>query len=227
MRLEVFDLGLVEYLKAWEFQKEIFSEVQAGWLDAALILCRHYPVITLGRQGKRANILLSEGELKGHGIKFYAVERGGDVTYHGPGQITAYPIFNLKYFKQDLHWFLRYLEDAIMDLLSQYGVSSIRQPGLTGVWIGDRKIASIGIAVRQWITWHGLSINVKRDDLANFRFLRACGLDVEMTSLESVLGRSVDIEDVKAKFLGTPINPKLRVSPVRDSLPIGLMGVPG
>lgn len=193
MEFEVFDLGLVDFEKAWQFQKEVFNDVKAGLMQSALILCRHYPVITLGRLGKKENIIVPEFELKKRGIQIFEIERAGDVTYHGPGQIIAYPIFNLNCLKKDIHFYLRYLEDIAIDLLSDFAILGLRYPGLTGVWVGKQKIASIGIAIRNWITFHGLSINIKKNDLDNFRLIRPCGMDIEMTSLETQLGRDVEI----------------------------------
>lgn len=203
MQFEIFDLGLVDFKKAWDFQKQIFLKVKNRDLSSALILCQHNPVITLGRSGKRNNILISEAELKnkGKGIEVYDIERGGDVTYHGPGQLTAYPIFDLRYFNRDIHKFLRYLENAVISLLSDLNINAIKYPGLTGVWVGKQKIASIGIAIKNWITFHGLSINIKKNDLDNFRLIRPCGMDVQMTSLENILCTDIEIEDIKESVI--------------------------
>lgn len=201
MEFEVFDLGLIEFEKAWEFQKEIFSEVKSGKLNSALILCRHYPVITVGRSGRKENIRAAEPDLRQMRLSVYEAERGGDVTYHGPGQITAYPVFNLRYLKKDIHLFFRQLEGVGLKLLKGFGVAAGRRPGLTGVWIGNNKIASIGIAIKDWITYHGISINVKREDLGNFSLIRPCGMDVKMTSLETELSKEVDIDNVKGHFV--------------------------
>jgi lipoate-protein ligase B len=201
MRLEIFDLGMVDFKKAWEFQREIFFKVKGNVFSSALILCQHYPVITLGRIAKRANILISEQELRLKGIDAYDIERGGDVTYHGPGQVTAYPIFNLNYFKKDISVFLRSLESIIIDLLGDFGITGLRYPGLTGVWVDNKKIASLGIAIRNWVTFHGLSINVKKNDLDNFRFIRPCGMDVEMTSMETVINRGIETESLKESLI--------------------------
>ncbi|MDP2941302.1 MAG: lipoyl(octanoyl) transferase LipB, partial [Candidatus Omnitrophota bacterium] len=144
MKIEIFDLGLAPYKEAWDFQKTVFARVKAGEIPSALILCRHLPVITLGRRADEKNILADKDELTGKKIELFRVERGGDVTYHGPGQLTVYPIFNLKYFKKDIHWFLRYLENITVEFLSSFGVKAEVRPGLTGVWVGQEKIASIG-----------------------------------------------------------------------------------
>lgn len=197
MQFEVFDLGLIDFQEASEIQKEVFSDVKNGYIQSALIVCRHYPVITLGKQAKRQNILISESELQTKGIQVYAIERGGDVTYHGPGQITVYPIFNLKYLKKDINWFLRSLEDTVINFLLHFGINAVKYSHLTGVWIGKQKIASIGIAIKNWITFHGLSINIKKEDLENFRLIKPCGMDIEMASLETLLNRDIEIDSLK------------------------------
>jgi len=197
---------LVDFDLALAKQKEIFSAIKSGLLESTLIICQHYPVITLGRQaclsGRQAkpeNILAKPDQLRD--IKVRQIERGGDVTYHGPGQITCYPIFNLNYFKKDIHWYLRALEQAVIDCLSGLGITSQRRPGLSGVWIGTRKIASLGVSIKNWITFHGISLNIKRADLANFKLIRPCGLDVEMTCAEAHLGNFIELEGVKSLLL--------------------------
>ncbi|MCM8780373.1 MAG: lipoyl(octanoyl) transferase LipB [Candidatus Omnitrophica bacterium] len=201
MEFEVFDLGLVDFKHAWQFQKEIFQVVKENHLSSALILCCHYPVITLGRQADRRNILVSEEELKKRGIPIYEIERAGDVTYHGPGQINAYPIFNLHYLKKDIHLFLRRLEEVVIELLSDFGIEATRYAGLTGVWVKGFKISSLGIAIRNWISFHGISINIKEDDLRNFSLIRPCGMDIDMVALEMILSRRVDMEMIKQKLI--------------------------
>jgi lipoate-protein ligase B len=201
MEFRVFDLGLVDFQSAWDFQKKVFSEVRDGSLPSGLILCQHHPVLTLGRAANPKNILLSERELKLKGIAIYKIERGGEVTYHGPGQLSVYPIFNLSYFKKDIHFFLRYLEEVTINLLADFGVSARQFPGRTGVWVEQEKIASIGIAIRQWISFHGLSINLQKEDLENFRFIRPCGMDIQMTCLETVLGRPLQLNQIKQNLI--------------------------
>jgi lipoate-protein ligase B len=197
MQFEVIDLGLTDLKTAWEFQKEIFPAVRNINFASTLILCQHYPVITLGRKANRSNILVNETELNLKGIGICEIERGGDVTYHGPGQLIAYPVFDLSIIKKDINYFLRFLETVIIKTLFEFGVPGERLDGFTGVWFNKKKIASIGIAVRNWIAFHGLSINIKKDDLANFNLIRPCGMDIEMTSLESVLGRNIEINEVR------------------------------
>jgi lipoate-protein ligase B len=181
-----------------------------------LIICQHYPVITLGRGADRKNILADERELKKRNIPVYEIERGGDVTYHGPGQLVVYPIYNLSFFQRDIHLFLRKLEEMAITVLEEFGISPQRLPGLTGVWVGEKKIASIGIAIKNWITFHGLAINIKQDDLANFSLVRPCGLDITMTSLETVLNKPVNLNSVRDTLRanqGTPFQLIGRLSP--------------
>jgi len=194
----ILDLGLIDYAAALEYQKAVFSDVKSRTRNSTLIICRHNPVITLGRQASRKNILAGEEELRKKKVPVFEIERGGDITYHGPGQLMAYPIFNLGHFKKDIHFFLRGLEEVVIDLLWDYSVAAARRPGLTGVWIGNRKISSIGIAIRNWVTFHGFSINISNDDLPNYRLIRPCGMDIEMVSLEAVLGKKVEIDSLKA-----------------------------
>jgi lipoate-protein ligase B len=197
MDFRIFDFGLINYFTAWQVQKEIFKAVKHGFLGSALVLCRHNPVITVGRNASKGNILASREQLQDLGIPAYGIERGGDVTYHGPGQLTIYPIINLSLVNKDLHWFLRQLEESVINFLSGFGVKAERQSGLTGVWVENKKIASIGIAVKNWISFHGLSLNIKNDDLENFKLIKPCGLNIEMTSLESILNSEIDIGSVK------------------------------
>jgi len=201
MRIKIFDLGLIGFQKAWQFQKETLGSVIAGGGDSVLIICRHYPVITLGRLGDRKNILLSGAELEKKTGGIYKIERAGDVTYHGPGQLIVYPVFNLKYLKKDIRLFLRYLEEVVIRFLSDFGIKASRRAGATGVWVADKKISSIGISIKNWVTFHGVSVNIKGNDLAGFECIRPCGMDIEMTSLEAVLGSEVEIDNVKKNLI--------------------------
>ncbi len=197
MQFKTFDLGLVDFKESCQFQKEIFQQVKGGLLKSAVILCQHYPVITTGRLVDKNNILVSEEELQKRGIGFCKTERGGSVTYHGPGQLMIYPVFNLNYFKKDIRLFLRNLEYTVISLLNTLGIDAETRPGLTGAWLGEKKISSIGIAIKNWITYHGLAVNIKKGDLANFSLIRPCGMDIIMTSAESALNKEVSIENIK------------------------------
>jgi lipoyl(octanoyl) transferase len=202
MKFKLFDLGKIEFKEAWLLQKWIFQEIKSGVLDAALLVCRHEPVITLGRLAAKSSVLVPKDELEKRGIPVYSIERGGDATYHGPGQLTAYPIFNLNCFKRDIHFFLRQLEEVVIALNKDLHIKSYRRPGFTGVWTDVGKIASVGIAVKNWITFHGVSLNIKAEDLENFLLIRPCGMNIPMTSLETVSARKFEVDEVKEKLVG-------------------------
>lgn len=177
--LEVVQAGIVPYGEALEWQRELAEDRIAGRLaHDVLLLLEHPPVVTLGRNSHAAHLLQPAG------IAVFEVERGGDVTFHGPGQLVGYPILDLRAYKQDLHWYLRTLEQALIAALDILGVPAERNPGFTGVWTRGRKIASIGIHVKQWITWHGFALNVTTD-LTHFDRIVPCGIpNVEMTSVD-------------------------------------------
>jgi lipoyl(octanoyl) transferase len=171
--------------------------------DDILVLLEHLPVITLGRSASRSNLLLSDSEYDRYGISRVNVNRGGDVTYHGPGQLVGYAIIDLKPLGKDIHGYLRMLEEVLIDVLKKYSIIGHRVAGKTGVWVDGKKIASIGIGVRKWISWHGFSLNVAAN-LSGFSSIIPCGLkDVTMTSLESLLGCEVSLEDVKQKVISS------------------------
>jgi lipoyl(octanoyl) transferase len=192
-RLAVGYMGLVPYGEALDLQRRLAEDRLAGRLaQDVLLLLEHPPVVTLGRGTRSTSLPLPVEHLQSRGIEVFEIERGGDVTFHGPGQLVGYPIFDLKLHRQDLHWFLRQLEEALIGALAELGVEATRSSGYTGVWAGDRKIASIGIHVRQWVTWHGFALNV-RTDLAAFDLIVPCGIPgVVMTSVAHELGRSGD-----------------------------------
>ena len=182
--LEVRDLGVVPYGEALERQRALADERIQGRIPDTLLLLEHPPVVTLGRGTKDSSLPLDAEALRRRGVEVFEVERGGDVTYHGPGQLVGYPIIDLQQHKPDLHWYLRRLEDVIIESLASFGIAAGRREKYTGVWTRGRKIASIGIHVRQWVTWHGFALNVTTD-LSPFSLLVPCGIpDVEMTSIE-------------------------------------------
>lgn len=177
------DLGLVAYDEAWALQKETASRRIAGEIPDTLIVVQHPSVVTLGRSTKPGHLLVPAATLEGQGIQVRDVERGGDITIHEPGQLVAYPIISLRQHRQDLHWYLRQLEEAMIVALATFGLSAERVAGLTGVWCGGRKLASIGVHAKDWVTWHGLALNVT-NDLATFAHVVPCGIDqVEMTTV--------------------------------------------
>ena len=189
--------GLVRYEEALELQRRAARARIAGEIaEDVLFLVEHPPVVTLGRSTKAGNLLASAETLARRGVELFEVERGGDVTFHGPGQLVGYPIVDLKRHKKDLHWYLRQVEQALIDALGGFGIAAERNPGLTGVWTGGRKIASIGVHARDWVTWHGFALNVSTD-LTYFDLMVPCGIQaVTMTSIARELGRDVGVGDV-------------------------------
>jgi len=196
-RWTVEDLGRRSYASVLALQHERVAARQRGEIDDRLLLVEHDDVVTLGRRRDAQKNVLT------HDFPVVEIERGGDATYHGPGQLVAYPILLLEDDERDLHAYLRQLEQAAIDLLAGYGLDAGRNPGWTGAWIGDRKIMSIGIAVRRWVTFHGVALNVSTD-LSKFGAINPCGLDAQvMTSMERELGRVVTLDEVKPRFAAT------------------------
>jgi lipoyl(octanoyl) transferase len=189
--LVVTDLGRRAYGEVLELQRARCRQRLAGTVtEDLLLLVEHEPVVTLGRGTRASSLPLSPAELAARGLEVADAERGGDVTYHGPGQLVGYPILNLGGLRPDLHWYLRTLEDALVLALGRLGIEAERLPGLTGVWTAGRKIASIGIHVKQWVTLHGFALNVS-NDLAPFELIVPCGIEnVMMTSVAEELLRS-------------------------------------
>ena len=183
--LEVRDLGLVPYGEALELQRRLADERIKGHIPDTLLLLEHPPVITLGRSWKQSSLPIDPDALRARGIEVFDIERGGDVTYHGPGQLVGYPILDLQQHQPDLHWYLRELEAMLIAAMGSLGIAAERRASYTGVWTGGRKIASIGVHVRQWVTWHGFALNVTTD-LSPFSLIVPCGIpDVVMTSVKA------------------------------------------
>lgn len=182
--LWVIDLGRRGYGEVLELQRELCRRRVAGEIaEDLLVLVEHNPVITLGRGTRPSSLIVPQDELEARGVEVFEVERGGDVTYHGPGQLVGYPILDLNTHRPDLHWYLRELEGALITALADLEIAAGRRAGLTGVWTAGRKIASIGIHVKQWVTFHGFALNVT-NDLTNFGLIVPCGIDnVVMTSV--------------------------------------------
>ncbi len=187
--LQVRDLGVLDYDAAWSLQKQLAADRISGALaHDTLLLVQHPPVVTLGRSTKPGNLLASADFLEANGVQLREVERGGDVTVHEPGQLVAYPIIDLKQHTKDLHWYLRQLEESIIQALAVVGVPAGRRAGLTGVWREERKLASIGVHARDWVTWHGVALNVS-NDLRTFAHVVPCGIDqVVMTTVARECG---------------------------------------
>lgn len=191
---QLLDLGRLEYGAAWQRQLELVAARQRDEIPDTLVLVEHPEVLTLGRSSKRENLL------PGAGLPVFEIERGGDVTYHGPGQLVGYPIFFLRPGERDLHAYLRGLEEALIRTGARFGVPCARREGLTGVWTQatpQRKLASLGVACKRWVTLHGFALNVCTD-LSRFRLINPCGLDAAvMGSLASAADREVTLDDVK------------------------------
>jgi lipoyl(octanoyl) transferase len=207
------DIGLMRFQQAWDYQESLLKsglelKTQNRHQGAShviphyLLFCEHPPVYTLGKSGKIEHLLLNESELLARNIDYHHINRGGDITFHGPGQIVGYPIFDLESFTPDLHLYLRNLEEACILTLAHYGLTGARIDGLTGVWVGadspdPRKIMAIGVRCARWITMHGFAFNVNTD-LDYFNHIIPCGIDDKgVTSLAKELGRTLDMEEVK------------------------------
>jgi len=222
MRQQVIfeDLGIQSYQPTWDYQEQLLKEAVALKAEARtqnkeaseaatqhrFILVEHPPVFTLGKNGNRSNVLVSDEQLKVLGIEYFHINRGGDITYHGLQQVVGYPIVDLDKFKPDLGWYLRSLEEVIIQVLAEYGLKGERSVGETGVWLDPqdpfvaRKICAMGIKCSRWITMHGFALNVNTD-LSHFEFIVPCGIEGKtVTSLEKELGKKVDYEEVKQKI---------------------------
>ena len=198
--LQIQDWGRTSYRAAYERQLALVAQRIAGEIDDTLVFTEHEPVFTLGmRRGAEANLVWTPAELARAGIAVEKTNRGGDITYHGPGQIVGYPIVSLAR-RADLHAYLRLLEEVLIHSVAAFGLLARRREGLTGIWVGQRKIAAIGVAVRRWVTYHGFALNVE-PDLAHFAGIVPCGIgakDGTVTSLRAELGRREDPESVKS-----------------------------
>lgn len=209
------DLGEIDYKAAWDYQEKLFKETIDRKIhnrhypedprptEHRLLFCEHPHVYTLGKSGDVKNLLLDEAGLKKHRAQYYPINRGGDITYHGPGQVVGYPILDLDFFFTDIHRYLRFLEEAVIRTLSDYGIASERYDGYTGVWLDvdkpekARKICALGVKCSRWVTMHGFAFNVNTD-LNYFNHIIPCGIDDKaVTSMEKELGRKQDIEEVK------------------------------
>ncbi len=208
------DLGRIRYAEALNLQRRLVQRRLSGEIEDTLLLLEHEPVITLGSGGGEKNLLASHEELQRAGVELFLADRGGNITYHGPGQLVGYPIFDLRGHGRDVHCFLRNLEQVVVGCLADLGIHGEVVPGLTGVWVGQDKVCSIGIAVRKWITYHGFALNVS-PNFEHWSLIRPCGLvGKKATSVERLLGRDVDMSEVKisvvakcAEVFGlTPIN---------------------
>ncbi len=189
--------GRERYAATWDHQLKLHAERRRGAIGDTLILVEHEPVITLGRQGDAANLLLGEQALADRRVDFHRVERGGDITFHGPGQLVGYPIIDLRARRLSVHDLMRGLEEALILTIAEYGIGAGRQDGLTGVWLGEQKLAALGVAVRGGVSFHGFALNVCTD-LDFFSLIVPCGLTgKQVTSIAQLSGREVTIEDIR------------------------------
>jgi len=200
-KLIVCDLGLIDYKKAWDLQLKFHQKRRLGEIEDILFLCEHPHTYTLGKIAEKKNLLYSESELKKKNINVYDIDRGGDITYHGPGQIIGYGILNLGEWKKDTHLYLRSLEEVVIKTCKEYEINSGRNDKFTGVWIQNRKICAIGIKVSRWVTMHGFAFNVNTD-LSLFNGIIPCGIqDKAITSLSAELKKDQEINIVKDKVI--------------------------
>jgi lipoyl(octanoyl) transferase len=195
--LTVHRLGRVRYADALEMQERLVRQRQAGEIDDTLLLLEHEPVFTLGRNARTGNVLFPAEQLRERGFDVHDVGRGGDVTYHGPGQVVGYPILDLSPDRCDVHRYVRDLEEVMIRTCADFGVQGARVPGLTGCWVGDEKIGAIGVRISRWVTSHGFAFNVSPAALDPFRLIVPCGIRGKgVTALERLIGRPVAMDPV-------------------------------
>jgi len=219
--VQFIDLGLIDYQKGWDIQEKLFAEIvdikvanrgialeEQKTTPNYLLFCQHPHVYTLGKSGKIDNLLLNEDGLQEKEAKFYKINRGGDITYHGPGQLVGYPILDLENFFTDIHRYMRFLEEGVILTLSDYGIEAGRIDGLTGVWLdaveqqNPRKICAMGVKSSRWVTMHGLALNINTD-LNYFQNIIPCGIDNKaVTSMATELGKLLDVQEVGVKLKG-------------------------
>jgi len=194
--LEIHDLGRLRYAEALALQQDAVARRKQGLISDQLLFVEHPHVITLGRNGNRENLLAHEDLLQRAGIEFHSTNRGGDITYHGPGQVVGYPILDLREWKRDVVAYVRAIERVIIDALAEFGIQAGLQPGMTGVWVDGKKVAAIGVHISRWVTSHGFALN-HTTDLSYFQYIVPCGLTKPVTSIQE-LGVTVGREEVLA-----------------------------
>ena len=194
------DLGRVDYRAAWDLQLEQVEKLKREGGQDRLFFVEHPHVVTFGRNGKEENLLVSSDRLNQLGIEYHVTDRGGDVTYHGPGQLVCYPVIDLKRWKRDVGAYLRALEEVLILTLADYGLEGRRDPSATGVWVGDAKVAAMGVHLSRWVTSHGFALNVTTD-LDYFRYIVPCGLTRPVTSMERLLGQTPDVSELRDRIL--------------------------
>jgi lipoate-protein ligase B len=191
--------GPVAYADAWALQRALLAARQQDAVPDVVLLLEHRPVITLGRRGSAANLLQSPDQLRARGIDLFDIERGGDITYHGPGQLVGYPILDLRALDEDVVRYMRGLEESIIQTLAVFGIAGVRERGYPGVWVEGAKVAATGVAVKRRVTMHGFALNVTTD-LTAFDLINPCGLDRPVTSMARILGRHVAMDDVREAY---------------------------
>ena len=195
-KLNVVNLGLTDYKSAWDLQRYIFDLRTQNKISDVLLLTEHHPVYTLGKSSDDNHLLANNDELKSAGVEVFHIDRGGDVTYHGPGQLVGYPILDLNNYYLDIHRYLRDLEEVIIRTLAEYGINANRDTNFTGVWVGNEKIAAIGVKVGHWVTMHGFALNANTN-LSYFERIIPCGIFHKgVTSIERLLGHQVLLDEV-------------------------------
>lgn len=188
--------GRERYADTWQRQLELHSQRVAGEIPDTLLLVEHDDVITLGRHGEQGNLIAPEAQLAAQGVDLHRIERGGDITYHGPGQLVGYPIVSLRERSLSVHQYVTALEAALINVAAHFGIDAQRTPGLNGVWVGDDKLAAIGVAIRRGVSYHGFALNVSTD-LSKFSLIVPCGIVGRgVTSLSKLLARAVTVEEV-------------------------------
>jgi lipoyl(octanoyl) transferase len=215
---QIIELGLIAYAEAYALQKRVVAARKADAIGDVLLLCEHTPVITQGRNGKREHLLVSENVLRQRNVEFHESSRGGDVTYHGPGQLVGYPILQLGAIRKDVVWYVRMLEEVMIRTSAEFGISAHREEGKTGIWVADEeqdftqssereegiapdKLGAIGVHISRWVTSHGFAYNVATD-LRNFDLIVPCGIvGRRATSLEKLLGRAVSVRDIEPRMV--------------------------
>jgi len=194
--IHIIQSDLSDFSQIWDLQRELLEKVTLSRSENYLIITEHNPVITIGKSGNIKNLLADESYLESKGIEIIKIDRGGDITFHGPGQLVFYPILNLSAFEEDVHWYLRKLEEIIIKTLVDFGIEGKRIPGLTGVWVGDNKICAIGVKVTRWVSMHGFALNLSTD-LNYFKHIVPCGIpDKGITSILKETGNNPDKNDV-------------------------------
>jgi lipoyl(octanoyl) transferase len=196
---ELHHLGRMSYAEAFAVQRNLVEKRKRGEIPDQLLFVEHPHVITMGRNGRASNVLAGEEVLRRAGVEFHETDRGGDVTYHGPGQIVGYPIFDLREWKRDVVAYVRALEEVIIEALADFGIAGERVSGATGVWVGEAKIAAIGVHISRWVTSHGFALNVSTD-LEYFRYIIPCGLTKPVTSMRA-LGSRASMGEVTAALI--------------------------